>query len=75
MILIGRYMCYVEHPFVGYRLSPAYSHLLPTCAGRPAQYALSALYLMDGIEGYDEARQELFQFDEPASEKHYPGQH
>ena len=68
-------MCYVRHPLIGYRMLPMYSHLLPKCEGRPVDYALSALYLFDGVEGYDEVRSKLNRFDEPISDKKYPGAH
>ena len=68
-------MAYVRHPFVGYRVKPDFAHLLPTCADRPQQYALSALYLYSGIEGFDEARQELYQFNQNEAERRYPGEH
>ena len=75
MILVNHYMCYVETPIIGYRLNPSYTHLLPECTGRPSHYALSALYLCEGIEGYDAARQQLLRFEEPLEEKKYPGFH
>ena len=75
MVLVNHYMCYVETPTIGYRLKPNYAYLLPECTGRPSQYALSALYLCDGIEGYDAARQQLLQFEESLDEKRYPGSH
>ena len=62
-------MVYVEAPFVGYRLHPSYSHLLPTCTGRPALYSLSALYADEGVEGYDLAQAQA------AEAKKYPGAH
>ena len=60
---------------IGYRVLPMYTHLLPKCDGRPKEYSLSALYLFDGIEGYDEARSQLNSFATPLSEKKYPGAH
>ena len=68
-------MCYIRHPFIGYQVLPAYAHLLPKCEGRPKHYGLSALYLFDGIEGYDEARQQMNSFATPMNEKKYPGAH
>ena len=62
-------MVYVEAPFVGYRMHPAYTRLLPTCTGRPEMYALSALYTCEGIEGYDLAKKQA------AEMKKYPGAH
>ena len=75
MILVNHYMCYVETPYLGYRVKPNYTHLLPECTGRPSQYALSALYLCEGVDGYDAARQQLLRFEEPVEEKNYPGFH
>ena len=66
-------MCYVRHPFIGYRVRPQYEHLLPKCEGRPRDYCLSAIYLFDGIEGYSEARQQLYRFTN--DERKYPGAH
>ena len=60
---------------IGYRVLPMFAHLLPKCEGRPANYSLSALYLFHGIEGYDEARQELMNFTVDAADKKYPGAH
>ena len=62
-------MVYVETPFVGYRIKPTYAKLLPTCSGRPAMYALSALYTCEGIEGYALAKEQA------AEMKRYPGAH
>ena len=73
MVLVNQYMCYVRTPFIGYRVLPMYAHLLPKCEGRPVEYSMSALYLFDGVEGYDEARQQLFSFED--AEKRYPGAH
>lgn len=73
MVLVNHYMVFVRTPFIGYRVLPAFAHLLPKCEGRPSEYALSALYLFSGIEGYDEARQQLFNFED--SDKKYPGLH
>ena len=64
-------MCYVRTPFVGYRVLPQFAHLLPNCEGRPRQYSLSALYLFYGIEGYEEAKQQLVN----SADKKYPGAH
>ena len=50
MVLVNQYMVYVRQPFIGYRVLPAFAHLLPKCEGRPAEYSLSALYLFSGIE-------------------------
>ena len=66
-------MVFVTRPFLGYRVRDEYEHLLPTCEGRPNEYALSALYLTTEIEGYDEAKQKLFNFDQ--APKFYPGGH
>ena len=66
-------MVMVRSPFLGYRMKPEYSHLLPECEGRPEEYSLSPLYLAPEIEGYDEVKQQLFSFD--SAQKFYPGGH
>ena len=66
-------MVMVHEPFIGYRVRPEYARLLPTCEGRPELYSLSPLYLAPEIEGYDEARQFLYNFE--SAEKTYPGGH
>ena len=68
-------MVYVRHPHIGYRVLPMFAHLLPKCEGRPADYSLSALYLFDGIEGYDEVRTQMNRFEVPTADKKYPGAH
>ena len=68
-------MSYVEFPFVGYRLQPAYAHLLPECDERPDQYCLSAIYTCEGVEGYTAARDILNQSEDSDETKKYPGSH
>lgn len=68
-------MCFVRTPMVGYRVLPMYSHLLPQCEGRPDEYALSALYTFDGVEGYDEVHSQLMNPATTAKDKKYPGAH
>ena len=38
-------------------------------------HSLSALYLFHGVEGYEDARRELFQIVPTAGDKKYPGAH
>ena len=73
MVLVNKYMCYVRHPCIGYKLLPQFNHLLPSCTGRPAEYAYSALYFDENVEGYDEAHSQLYDFKTPADQKTYPG--
>ena len=69
-------MVFVQHPFPGYQLLPRLRHLLPTCEGRPEHYSLSILYSCPEIQGYDEAKQDLFAFEgDNAPPKRYPGIH
>ena len=73
LVLTSKYMCYVRHPHIGYRILPQYRHLLPACTGRPADHSYSALYLDENFEGYDEVHSQLYDFKTPADQKSYPG--
>ena len=68
-------MVYVQHPFPGYQVKPHLRHLLPSCEGRPTHYSLSILYSSPEVEGYDEAKQELYSFEENGPPRRYPGIH